>query len=131
MFQSDHPTMVLLVGGTGTLGARTAHHLLAQGADLRLLVRDIPSSAQQKALSLNAIARAGATIVRGDLGDAAALDAATTGIDVVVSTVQGGPDVIVEGQVMGATALTSPCTFPKVNLWLRRPGAGATRCSTV
>jgi uncharacterized protein YbjT (DUF2867 family) len=99
MIESDHPTRVLLVGATGMLGARTAHHLLAQGADLRLLVRDPARRDPRKAASLTALARAGATVVRGDLSDDAAIGTATTGVDVVVSTVQGGPDVIVDGQV--------------------------------
>ena len=33
MIQSGHPTRVLLVGATGMLGTRTAHHLLTQGAE--------------------------------------------------------------------------------------------------
>lgn len=46
----------------------------------------------------------GAEIVEGELGDRASLDLATRGIDVIVSAVQGGPDVIVDGQVALAEA---------------------------
>ncbi|MDQ2812871.1 MAG: NmrA family NAD(P)-binding protein [Actinomycetota bacterium] len=99
MLQSGRPTRVLLVGATGMLGARTAHHLLTEGADLRLLVRDAAASDPAKAASLATLQQAGATVVSRELSDTAAIVAATTGIDVVVSTVQGGADVIVQGQV--------------------------------
>lgn len=99
MNPSDTPTRVLLVGATGMLGARTAHHLLAQGADVRLLVRDGTPRNPEKAAALTVLRQAGAAVVSGDLGDTAALVAATTGVDVVVSTVQGGADVIIDGQV--------------------------------
>lgn len=41
----------------------------------------------------------GATIVEGNLGDRDSLNRATEGVDVIVSAIQGGPDVIVDGQV--------------------------------
>ena len=41
----------------------------------------------------------GAETVEGDLVDRNSLDRATQGIDVIVSAVQGGPDVIIDGQI--------------------------------
>ena len=77
---------VLLVGATGMLGSRIAHHLLAQpGAHVRLLVRD-PGASKP---ALDPLSARGAEIIAGDLADAASLDRATHGIDVVVSAVQG------------------------------------------
>lgn len=46
----------------------------------------------------------GATVVFGDLTDPASLIDATRGIDVVVSAVRGGPDVVADGQVALARA---------------------------
>ena len=90
---------VLLAGATGMLGGRVAAHLLQQpDARLRLLVRDHRDS------KLKTLFDAGAEVIEGDLADAAALDRATQGVEVIVSTVQGGPDVIVDGQVALAQA---------------------------
>ena len=92
---------VLLAGATGMLGSRTAHHLLGQpDAKVRLLVRD----AAAKRAQLEPLLKQGAELVEGDLTDRDALDRATHGVDVIVSAVQGGPDVIVDGQVALAEA---------------------------
>ena len=92
---------VLLVGATGRLGSRIAHHLLRrEGVDLRLLVR----AASAKRGELQPLLDAGAKSVEGDVKDASSLDRATRGVDVVVSAVQGGPDVIVDGQAALAQA---------------------------
>ena len=90
---------ILLVGATGMLGSRIATHLLAQPeARLRLMVR---KSADSKLMPLR---DGGAELVEGDLADSASLDRATQGVDVIVSAVQGGPEVIVDGQVALARA---------------------------
>ncbi len=87
---------VLLAGATGMLGSRIAHHLLQQpDAHLRLLVRN----ATAKRAQLEPLLKQGAEIIGGDLTDHDALDRATQGVDVIVSAVQGGPDVIIDGQV--------------------------------
>ena len=84
---------VLLAGATGMLGSRAAAHLLQQPeARLRLLVRDRHDP------KLKALLDAGAEVIEGDLADALSLDRATQGVDVIVSAVQGGPEVIVDGQ---------------------------------
>lgn len=90
---------VLVAGATGMLGSRVAAHLLKQpDARVRLLVRN---SGDTKLAPLLA---GGAEVVEGDLADPAALDRATQGVDVIVSAVQGGPEVIVEGQIALAEA---------------------------
>lgn len=92
---------ILLAGATGMLGGRIAHHLLElPDARIRLLVRDINSKKQ----TLDPLAAKGAELIEGDLADPASLDRATQGVDIIVSAVQGGPDVIVDGQVALAQA---------------------------
>ena len=90
---------VLLLGATGMLGSRAAVHLLDQpDARLRLLVRSADDA------KLKPLLDGGAEVIEGDLADPASLDRATQGIDVIVSAVQGGPEVIVAGQVALAAA---------------------------
>ena len=90
---------ILLVGATGMLGGRIAAHLAEDvGARLRLLVRDASSD------KLANLRDRSIEIVEGELSDRASLDRATTGVDVIVSAVQGGPDVIIDGQVALAEA---------------------------
>lgn len=97
-------TNVLLAGATGMLGSRLAEHLLdAPGTRLRLLVRDHTADPARRALLDGLVAR-GAEVVVGDLADPDSLLAATRGVEVVVSALQGGRDVIVDGQVALARA---------------------------
>ena len=92
---------ILLVGATGMFGSRIAHHLLEQpDGRVRLLVRDVKT----KRDVLDSLAASGAELIAGDLADTASLDRATRGVDVIVSAVQGGPDVITDGQVALAMA---------------------------
>ncbi|THF68385.1 NAD-dependent epimerase/dehydratase family protein [Deinococcus sp. Arct2-2] len=89
---------VLLAGATGMLGGRIAHHLLLEPEiHLRLLVRSAERPNQQALLK--PLIERGAEVVQGDLSDPPSLDRATQGADVIISAVQGGPDVIVDGQV--------------------------------
>ena len=94
------PTSVLVVGATGMLGGRIAATLSAMPqVQLRLLVRpDSPHDPRQRA-ALTALAGRGASIVEGDLAQPAAIEAATAGVEVVISAVQGGGEVIVDGQL--------------------------------
>ena len=90
---------ILLAGATGMLGSQIARHLLKRsGSRVRLLVRSATAD------SLKPLLDGGAEIVEGDLADADSLERATHGIDVIVSAVQGGRDVIVDGQVALAKA---------------------------
>lgn len=93
---------VLLVGVTGMLGSRIAHHLVAaRDARVRLLVRGADVARRS---ALRPLTGGGAEIVEGDLRDDDSLQRATEGADVIVSAVQGGPDAMVDGQVALARA---------------------------
>lgn len=86
---------VALVGGTGTLGGMIADALLAKpNVRVRLLVR--PES-RAKAADLEA---RGAEVVEGDIGAGgeASLEALCKGVDTVISSVQGAPDMIIDNQ---------------------------------
>ena len=93
---------VLLAGATGMLGSHIARHLLDQPeARVRLMVR---GGGAGKRETLDPLLALGAEIIEGDLADHSSLDRATQGVDVIVCAVQGGPDVIVDGQVALAQA---------------------------
>lgn len=101
---SDTQT-VLLAGSTGMLGGRIAHHLLDRpDTAVRLLVRSGGPTDPAKKEALRGLEERGAVVVDGDVTEPASLDAATEGVDVVVSALQGGPDTIVDGQVALARA---------------------------
>ncbi len=93
---------ILLAGATGMLGSRIASRLLDNGAHVRFLVRNSRDVTRREVLA-SLLAR-GAELVEGDLAEAVSLDRATQGVDVIVSAVQGGPDVIIDGQVALAEA---------------------------
>ncbi|WP_045746876.1 NmrA family NAD(P)-binding protein [Actinoplanes rectilineatus] len=87
--------VIALVGGSGQLGKLIADEVLAlPDTRLRLLVR--PGS-RNKVADLE---RRGAQIVEGSIepGADGPLAAFTAGATTVVSAVQGGPDIIVDGQ---------------------------------
>lgn len=94
--------MILVVGGTGTLGGRIVHGLLDKGKDVRVLVRHNPISAamaeQGLAHTPESLIAAGAQPVWGDLKDRASLDAAVAGVDTVITTAnavkRGGEDTL-------------------------------------
>lgn len=94
---------VLLAGATGMFGSQIARQLLTKpDARLRLLLRASDDAAKKEALK--PLIQAGAEVVHGDLADRSSLDRATQGVDVIISAVQGGPDVIIDGQVALAEA---------------------------
>lgn len=98
-------TTVLLAGPTGMLGDRIAGHLLKQpDVSVRLLIRATALQDSGKAEAIDALVGRGAVVVHGDVTDPASLDRATEGADVVVSSLQGGPDIIVDGQIALARA---------------------------
>jgi uncharacterized protein YbjT (DUF2867 family) len=91
---------VLLAGATGMLGARIAHHLLeAKDVALRLLVRPAALAGVGRRSGLDQLVERGAELVEGDVADPASLLRATEGVDVVVSALQGGREVVVDGQI--------------------------------
>lgn len=87
------------------LGARIAEHLVTTAdVALKLLVRQPTLDDTTKRRALDSLVERGAEIRVGDVSDPASLDTATRGVDVVVSALQGGPDVVVDGQVALARA---------------------------
>ena len=98
-------TLVLLVGATGMLGGRIAAELsLVPHVDLRLLARSDSLRDRRKRAAFDVLTERGASIVDGDLARPTTLDAATAGAEVVISAVQGGREVIVDGQLALARA---------------------------
>lgn len=92
-------TTVLLAGATGMLGGKIARALLARPeVELRLLVRGAEAADSKRRPSINALAEQGTLVVEADLANPRALRAATHGVDVVVSAVNGDRDIIVDGQ---------------------------------
>jgi nucleoside-diphosphate-sugar epimerase len=86
--------LVVVAGAAGRLGRLVVEALLATpGARVRALVRDPARAAD--------LAAAGAEVVAFDLveADDAARAAAVAGAFAVISTAQGGPDVIIDGQL--------------------------------
>jgi uncharacterized protein YbjT (DUF2867 family) len=71
---SKQNTLILVTGATGRQGGATARHLLADGWQVRAFVRDPASAAAQ------ALARAGAQLVPGDMDNRASLDTAMRGV---------------------------------------------------
>lgn len=99
------PSSVLIAGATGMLGRLIASHLLDQeDVAVHLLVRESAQADPGKAAQLDDLVLRGARIVTGDVSDPASLDRSTRGVDVVVSALQGGRDVVVDGQIALAEA---------------------------
>ena len=90
---------VLIAGAAGMLGTRVAAHLMDEpGTHVRMMVRDA-NAAFAKSMDFAKLHERGAEVVEADLGDPLSLERATTNVDVVISTVQGGRDTIVDGQL--------------------------------
>jgi len=91
---------ILLVGITGMLGGKIARALLDRGAtDLRATIRPGGySDDADKTEAIRSFEQAGVTMVEADLAEPKTLPPAVRNIDVIVSTVQGLRDVIVDGQ---------------------------------
>ncbi|MER6579300.1 NmrA family NAD(P)-binding protein [Nonomuraea sp. NPDC001023] len=94
---------VFVAGATGLLGRHIVSSLLDQNAAVRVLVR--PGADANRRSALAALRSRGVEVTEGDVADPAeALAEAVGDADTVVSVVQGGPDVIVDGQVNLARA---------------------------
>ncbi len=85
--------MILIAGGTGTLGTQVVHLLTARGLEVRVLTRD-PARARHLEGDL-------VEIVAGDVRDPLAVERAAAGSRTVVSAIQGfagtdpaGPQVV-------------------------------------
>lgn len=73
--------MILVAGGTGTLGSRLVQRLVARGLAVRVLTRDPARASAQDGALLQ--------VVQGDVRDLASLQRATRGVETVVSAVHG------------------------------------------
>ena len=93
---------VLLAGASGDLGERIATALVERGATVRALTRSGASVA--KTAHLESL---GLEVVAADYADAAALRAAATGADVVVSALSGLRPVVIDAQTQLLTAAVS------------------------
>lgn len=91
--------IVLLAGASGWLGRQTLQSLRSHGAEVRAILRG--GASHQAATQLQ---DAGAVIVDASLANDSSLARAAEGVDVIVSTLSGGPDVIVDGQAALARA---------------------------
>ncbi|MFF0343413.1 NmrA family NAD(P)-binding protein [Kribbella sp. NPDC004875] len=83
-------TSVFVAGATGMLGREVVRSLVRRGAEVRALVRTGSTASQ-------ALTDDGANVIEGSLS--VRLATAMEGADVVISALQGGDDVIVDGQV--------------------------------
>lgn len=72
---------VLVVGGTGNLGAKVVDELLANGKQVRALVRPTSNAGRLEAKDVE--------IVRGDMLELESLIAAMTGVDAVITSAAG------------------------------------------
>ena len=73
--------MIVVAGGTGTLGTRLVPRLAGQGLAVRVLTRD-PARAEH-------LAGPGVEVVHGDVRDPAAIAEAVRGTSTVISAVHG------------------------------------------
>lgn len=102
--------IVVVAGGTGDLGGRIVHALLAGGADVRVLVR--PSSDRTKITKLE---KAGVTVITIDNWTVANIAVACQGATCVVSALSGLRDTIIDTQKVlldGAIAAGVPRFIP-------------------
>lgn len=87
---------ILVAGASGWLGQKIANSVLDAGGDVRLMLRGGADHA--KAKDLAGLVDRGASIVSGDVTEPGGLFAALDGVSVIVSTLQGGPEIIIDGQ---------------------------------
>lgn len=98
-------TTVLVAGASGMLGNRVAGHLLDQpNVAVRLLLRASGSGGAGRPSAIDSLTARGAVAVVGDVTDPVSLYEATAAADVVVSALQGGSAVLLDGQVALAEA---------------------------
>lgn len=73
--------MILIIGGTGTLGRLTAQMLLERALPVRIMARDTAKAAELRHL--------GAEVLQGDLTDRASLERACEGVEKIFSAAHG------------------------------------------
>jgi uncharacterized protein YbjT (DUF2867 family) len=125
--------MIFVVGATGLLGGMITQQLLAQGKEVRILVRhNSPSEvlAQQgMAMRAQTLIDAGAQPVYGDLKERASLDRACQGIATVITTanaaLRGGDDNFESVDLHGAQALVDAAKAAGVHHFIYTSAAGS------
>ena len=113
--------MILVVGATGQLGSVITRRLLEQGREVRILVRE---GSEYRALEA-----AGARAVVGDLKNRASLDAATRGVDTVLTTansaVRSGADNVQTVEIEGNRNLIDAAAAASVKHFIFTSAMGA------
>ena len=113
--------MILVVGATGQLGSVITRRLLEQGKDVRILVRE---GSEYRALEA-----AGALPVVGDLKNRASLDAATRGVETVLTTansaVRSGADNVQSVEIEGNRNLIDAAAANGVKRFIFTSAMGA------
>lgn len=113
--------MILVVGATGMLGSVITRQLLEQGRDVRILVRE---GSEYRALEA-----AGAQPAIGDLKDRSSLDAATRGVDTIVTTansaVRSGDDNVQTVEIAGNRNLIDAAAASGVKHFIFTSAMGA------
>jgi uncharacterized protein YbjT (DUF2867 family) len=89
---------VSLFGATGNLGGRIVEALLARAEKPTVRIAARGSVAGKHHERLREWQSRGIEVVDADLADEASLERACAGADIVISAVQGGPEIIVDGQ---------------------------------
>ncbi|RBQ12148.1 NmrA family protein [Spongiactinospora rosea] len=88
---------IFVAGATGLLGGRIVQALVDQNVSVRALVR--PGAGEEKKRALTALRSGRLELVEGDITDPVERLAEVVGdATTVISAVQGGPEVIVDGQ---------------------------------
>lgn len=113
--------MILVVGATGQLGSLITRRLLEQGREVQILVRE---GSEYRALEA-----AGAKAVVGDLKNRASLDAATRGVDTVLTTansaVRSGADNVQTVEIEGNHNLVDASAASRVKHFVFMSAMGA------
>ena len=87
---------ILVAGATGWMGQKFARAVVLRGGKVRLMVRS--GIEEEKLAELAPLKVQGAEIVYADVVSGDGLDDAVADVNVIVSALQGGPEVIVDGQ---------------------------------
>lgn len=94
----NHSTSILLIGATGGVGFKIAQALLHRKVKLRILVRPESLNNSKKKALLRSLVLRGATIADGNLLNTESVKLSVENIDIIISALQGGKKLIVDGQ---------------------------------
>jgi NADH dehydrogenase len=119
--------MVLVVGATGYLGQLITRSLLAQDADVRMLVR--------QGSAWESLKDAGAQVSIGDLKSRETLEAACEGVDVVITTansaLRSGADTVLSVDIEGNRNLIDAARNARIEQFVFVSAFGVTSDSPV